>query len=262
MAIHINNKAGAVASRSAVDPASPVNDLDAGGASARVNKDVSQETSDILSVSASFQAKVKSLDQLKAQPPKEDNIAIDGELKRMGDMLARMKTLSIQAKSIPLNPGQQEQLHSEFAQLKNEIQRYSNATRQKGISIPYDPNQDNTQSANAAQIDEQEHSAWLQNLALEDQRSVETAIETLDTSIEQISQRKRSLNGIQDRLTAAFTAVASLDPRATNTTSIIQDISNAAQRSKALGRDIIQNAHDAYNAQTNQDAKTAISLLH
>lgn len=255
MAININHKAGA--SHSAKESASVPNQGPTGPASPEKSKHLNRETSDILSVSASFQAKVKSLDQLKSQPPQEENPAIDGELQRMGDMLARMKTLSVQAKTIPMNPGQQEQLSSEFAQLKQEIQRYSNATRQKGISIPYDPNQEHTAPAASTQ----ENNAWVQSLVLEDQQSVESAITTLDSTIEQLALRSSALNGIQDRLTSAFTAIASHDPRDSNPVDRIQDPAQAQKISHQLRENISEHAQESYAAQANQDAKTTLALL-
>lgn len=251
MAININSKAGA--SAPALEPQPVSRDAHRPGKDHRPNA----ETSDILAISASFQAKIKSLDLLKEQPPKEENIVIDGELKRMGDMLARMKALSVQAKSIPMNPGQKEQLSSEFSQLKNEIQRYSNATRQKGISIPYDPNQD------ALQIGQepQESSAWVQTMELENQQSVDAAIETLDHTVEQVSNRKRVLYGIQDRITAAFTALASQSSPSTGDINPIAGPSQAKRAADDIMRTLSQDPQEAYAAQTHQDPTTAKMLL-
>lgn len=253
MAININNQAGPSASRHALEPQTVSRDAAHGGKTRRPDAG----TSDILALSASFQAKVKSLDLLREQPPKEENTAIDGELKRMGDMLARMKALSVQAKSIPMNPGQKEQLSSEFYHLKNEIQRYSNATRQKGISIPYDPNQDAAQIGHEGQAT----TSWVQNIELEHQQSVDAAIESLDQTIEQVSNRKRLLYGIQDRLTAAFTALASQDTRSTGDTKAIAGPSQAQSAAAQIARTLAQNPHEAYTAQAQLQAHSANRLL-
>lgn len=261
MAININNKAGQSSIRPVAEVPATSSDVTHQSPRAGAKDEGAREASDVLSVSASFQAKVRSLDQLKTQPPEEENVAIDGELKRMGDMLARMKALSVQAKTVPLNPGQQEQLSSEFARLKNEIQRYSNATRQKGISIPHDPDQDQSQIAASVQQDPQQVSPWVQSLQLTDENSVDSAIESLDTTIEHVSHRSRAMQGIQDRLTAAFTAVASLNPRSSDPSKAISDPSQAIAQSKKLSATLLENPEAAYSAQTNQSPGTALSLL-
>lgn len=258
MAININNKTelSVAPSVTAVKPES----YEEHRSAARVEKPESADgnDSDVLSVSASFQAKIKSLDQLKEQPPKEENIVIDGELQRMSDMLARMKALSIQAKSISVSEGQKDLISHEFAQLKNEIQRYSNATRQKGVSIPYDPSQD---SNTLSETSSTSASAWVQDAVLEDQQSVDAAIDTLDSTIEQVSSRSRLLTGIQDRLSSAFIALASHSPRSSGTAPPIRDQDQALKASQQIQAEISHNPLEAYPSQTQLSAKRALQLL-
>lgn len=257
MAINSNIKASTPLPRSVVEP-NPALAHPSKPAPSQVElKKADAEDSDILAVSASFQAKIKSLDQLKQQPPKEELPAVDGELQRMGEMLARMKALSIQAKSIPLAPGQKELLSSEFAHLKSEIQRFSNATQRKGISIPYDPSKDNQPVETQAD----QPSAWVQSLQLESQEGVESAIKDVDYTIEQVSQRKSTLNAIQDRLTTAFTAVASHDPRATSDHSKVLDADQARELAQSIGHSLQANAPSAYTAQAKLHPKLALGLL-
>lgn len=257
MAINSNIKAGTPLSRNVVEPDPATAPTRTAAPSSMGLKKADAEDSDVLAVSASFQAKLKSLDQLRAQPPQEEPPAVDGELLRMGDMLARMKALSVQAKTVPLAPGQIELLNSEFDQLKSEIQRFSNATQRKGVSIPYDPSNDNS----AAQVEEDQPSPWVASLQIESQASVESAIEDVNYTARQVSQRKNTLNSIQDRLTTAFTAIASHNPRSDADQSKIQDPTQAQALAQQIGSSLRQSATSAYSAQTNQHPKVALSLL-
>lgn len=260
MAINFNHKANAIMPSCAKEP-SNASAPQQRASGATQDRKQPHDTTDILSVSASFQAKIKSLDQLKSQPPKENNSTIDGELKRMGDMLARMKVLSVQAKSIPLNPGQQEQLNSEFDQLKKEIQRFSNATAQKGFSIPYDPNQSHVDQIDSRSTPKNLENNWIQSVKIQDENSVDSAISVLDSTITNASKRNTSLNGIQDRITAAFTAIASLDPRPSNLKSSISDSEKAIEVARTVASSIKGSPQSAYFAQSNQNTTTSIHLL-
>lgn len=257
MAINNNIKTNASSVRRAPEPQLAMEHPSSAVPSPMVPKKHSSEESDLLAVSASFQAKVKSLDLLKQQPPKEELPAVDGELKRMGDMLARMKALSVQARSIPLAPGQEKVLNSEFNQLKNEIQRYANATQRKGISIPYDPNQEQIPQ----DVDEEQISPWVASLQISSPQGLDSAMQDLDSSINHLSRRKQTLGAIQDRLTTAFTAVASHNPRASDDQSAVANLAQAQDLAQQLKQELQETPSQLYKAQANQNPKVALSLI-
>jgi len=209
------------------------------------------------------------------------NVAEAG-LNQQTDILIRMRELAAQSASGTITNAERTNLQLEFVQLRNEIDRISNATEFNGISL-LDGSLDSTVAAanqiiiqfgldgtansqfnlnTEADVDDID-STFLGIAALDisTQAGATTALTTLDTALNTLSGERASLAAVQNRLTRILPGQAILVENLTAAESQIRDADIAEEVALLARNQILVEAATAMVAQANLLPEQVLKLL-
>lgn len=201
----------------------------------------------------------------------------EGALNEVHAMLQRMRELAVQAANDTNQAEDRKAMKDEIDQLKGEIERIGANTEFNKIKMfagsagTNDPVKVVIQNgANENQMFEIQFDklmtvsgvSSLQTIAVDNQGNANTAISTLDTAINKVSDIRSKLGAYQNRLEKA---IANLDNTAENLTaaqSRIADTDMALEMSEFTKLNIMQQAGTAMLAQANQQPQMLLKLLN
>jgi len=207
------------------------------------------------------------------------NVAEAG-LNAQSDILIRMRELAAQSASGTITDPERANLQLEFAQLRNEIDRISNATEFNGqslldgsldsgagtpivISFGLDATANSQINLNnEADVDDVD-STFL-GIAASDistQAGAATALTTLDTALDTLTGERASLAAVQNRLTRILPGQAILVENLTAAESQIRDADIAEEVALLARNQILVEAATAMVAQANILPEQVLKLL-
>jgi flagellin len=207
------------------------------------------------------------------------NVAEAG-LNAQSDILIRMRELAAQSASGTITDPERANLQLEFVQLRNEIDRISNATEFNGqslldgsldsgagtpivISFGLD-NTANSQLNLNTEADVDDVDSTFLGIAASDistQAGATTALTTLDTALDTLSGERASLAAVQNRLTRILPSQAILVENLTAAESQIRDADIAEEVALLARNQILVEAATAMVAQANILPELVLKLL-
>jgi flagellin len=207
------------------------------------------------------------------------NVAEAG-LNAQSDILIRMRELAAQSASGTISDPERANLQLEFAQLRNEIDRISNATEFNGqslldgsldsgagtpvvISFGLDATANSQINLNTeADVDDVD-STFLGIAAsdISNQAGAATALTTLDTALDTLTGERASLAAVQNRLTRILPGQAILVENLTAAESQIRDADIAEEVALLARNQILVEAATAMVAQANILPEQVLKLL-
>jgi len=207
------------------------------------------------------------------------NVAEAG-LNAQSDILIRMRELAAQSASGTITDPERANLQLEFVQLRNEIDRISNATEFNGqslldgsldsaagtpiiISFGLDATANSQLNLNTqADVDDVD-STFLGIAALDiyTQAGATTALTTLDTALDTLSGERASLAAVQNRLTRILPSQSILVEDLTSAESQIRDADIAEEVSLLARNQILVESATAMAAQANILPEQVLKLL-
>jgi len=207
------------------------------------------------------------------------NVAEAG-LNAQSDILIRMRELAAQSASGTITDPERANLQLEFVQLRNEIDRISNATEFNGqslldgsldsaagtpiiISFGLDATTNSQLNLNTqADVDDVD-STFLGIAALDisTQAGATTALTTLDTALDTLSGERASLAAVQNRLTRILPSQSILVEDLTSAESQIRDADIAEEVSLLARNQILVESATAMAAQANILPEQVLKLL-
>jgi flagellin len=227
-----------------------------------------------LAISEDFKAKVSSLDQ--AIRNANDGVSViqtaEGSMKRVGDMLNRMRELAVQSATGTNTSAQRSYLNNEFRELVSEIDRIANTTEfnsqlllngaQAGgmsFQVGADTVTGNELTLSIATTNASALSIGGSSITTDS--LAKTTISKLDSAISQLSSRRSTIGAMQNRLQVT---ISNLDNYRTNLSaanSRIVDIDVANETANLTKQQILVQAGTSMLAQANSSPQMALSLI-
>lgn len=229
-----------------------------------------------LSISEKMRNQIRGLN--KASDNAQDGISLvqtaEGALNEVHSMLQRMSELAVQAANGTNATTDRTALNDEVQQLKTEIQRVGSTTQfnkmnildggfsagtKKALQVGANANQ--TISIAISALKSVVGSSLIGTLKIDTATNAQSAITTVQSSIEKLSTLRSKLGAVQNRLEHT---VANLDNISENTQSAesrIRDTDMAEEMVQYSKNNILQQAGQSMLAQANQANQGVLSLL-
>lgn len=229
-----------------------------------------------LSISEKMRNQIRGLN--KASDNAQDGISLvqtaEGALNEVHSMLQRMSELAVQAANGTNATTDRTALNDEVQQLKTEIQRVGSTTQfnkmnildggfsagtKKALQVGANANQ--TISIAISALKSVVGSSLKDALKIDTATNAQSAITTVQSSIEKLSTLRSKLGAVQNRLEHT---VANLDNISENTQSAesrIRDTDMAEEMVQYSKNNILQQAGQSMLAQANQANQGVLSLL-
>ena len=229
-----------------------------------------------LSISEKMRNQIRGLN--KASDNAQDGISLvqtaEGALNEVHSMLQRMSELAVQAANGTNATTDRTALNDEVQQLKTEIQRVGSTTQfnkmnildggfsagtKKALQVGANANQ--TISIAISALKSVVGSSLIDALKIGTATNAQSAITTVQSSIEKLSTLRSKLGAVQNRLEHT---VANLDNISENTQSAesrIRDTDMAEEMGQYSKNNILQQAGQSMLAQANQANQGVLSLL-
>ncbi|MFG1494030.1 flagellin [Halobacteriovorax sp. ZH4_bin.1] len=239
----------------------------------RINKSADDAAG--LAIAKNMEAQVKGLRQ--ASRNANDGISMvqtaEGAMNETGNILVRLRELSVQAASDTIGDTERGFLDKEYQQLTKEVDRIAESTKFGSISllngsgsemdiqvgtfagedgqIQYDPSQTNATTS----------ALNISGLSVASKDDARSSMENVDEAISSLSEQRANLGAVQSRLQSS---VNNLEIQATNldaSRSVIEDADVAYESSQLASSNIAKQAGIASLAQANNINSSALRLV-
>jgi len=227
-----------------------------------------------LAISERFRAQIRSTQQ--AVRNAQDGISMtqtgEGALNEVSSILIRMRELSMQAANGTVSTPDRQTLQQEFSDLVNEIDRIARSTTFNGVNlldgtgstITFQVGINTTPGIDTIQLstsDTLSSTLGLANLDISSSVAISTALDAVDSAINNVSQIRGSFGAVQNRLVST---VENLRIQAENLSSAetrIRDVDVAEETAALTRNSILQQAAVSILSQANVQPQTALQLL-
>ncbi|MFZ9519486.1 MAG: flagellin [Silvanigrellaceae bacterium] len=234
-----------------------------------------------LAISENLRAKVRGLNQAKRNA--NDGVSLvqvaESGLSEMGNIMVRMRELTLQAGSDTVGEREKSYIQKEFDQLSQEIDRISDTTEFNGLQLlrPNDKpdgikvqvGYNGTESDqltlkfgdSADGINAETLGVRDTNLVSSDRETVAKNLEAIDKGLETIASSRAVLGSLQSRLGAAINNISQGTETMAAASSRIRDVDFAEETARLTQNRILSQAGLAVLSQANTRPEMALSLL-
>lgn len=229
-----------------------------------------------LSIGEHNRASVRSLTQAARNLADGQSLVTtaEGALSQIGEIIVRLRELSIQAASDTIGDSERGMVEKEVVQLKDEIGRIGRDTQFNGVHLldgsahrlEIQADDLNDERSSRIGIDPKEFAATLESLGLEDislasKAAAGESMAALDRARVQVMDARTSLGAVQHELESHRDNVMNYKLSVTNTLSHIKDTDIAEESTELMKHNLITNANAAMLTQANQVPSVALKLL-
>ncbi len=229
-----------------------------------------------LAISEKLKANIRSMKQ--ASRNANDSVSLiqvaEGSMNEIGNILIRLRELSIQSASDTVGAPERLFLDKEVQQLKQEVDRIANSTEFNGTKL-LNGTSDNLDLQigvnNNAELDRfvydtKDKKSTLDALGLAsvstaDKVSSQDNLSKLDVAINKLNENRSSLGALQNRLGSAINNLATYTENLSAANSRIRDTDMAEETSEMTKYNILTQANVSVLAQANSNAQSALKLL-
>jgi len=229
-----------------------------------------------LAISEKLKAQVRSLRQ--ATRNSNDGISMiqtaEGGLNEIGNILIRLRELSVQAASDTVGDKERSFTDMEFQNLKDEISRISQVTEFNNIKLlngegePLDIQVgiNNNEFEDRLLYDVRSTNTTVENLNMADltvnsKESARQGLDSIDMAIHQVSGSRANLGALQNRLQSTINNLRVADENLSAANSRIRDVDVATESSELVKQQILQQSGVAVLSQANATPQTALKLI-
>lgn len=230
-----------------------------------------------LSISENLKSNMRGLKQ--ANRNAQDGISLlqigEGALSEVGNILVRMRELSMQAASDTVGDRERNMVAQEYNQLINEINRIAQVTEFNGTpllngsgnDIHFQINTKNSESGDrivfdTSKSDIRAEALGVQFTGVNDKYSAQDSLAVIDNAIQQVASVRADFGSIQSRLNATVENINTGLENLATTNSRIRDADIAEESSDMAKKNIMLQAGTSVLAQANQQPGLALSLLN
>ena len=230
-----------------------------------------------LSISENLHAQIRSLRQ--AERNTNDGVSLvqvaEGGLAETGNILTRLRELSLQASSDTIGDRERGFIDKEYQSLKSEVDRISNVTNFNGTPLlnGQAPKENleiqvgsRNNEADRIQFKVSDYNISTSTLGIGDieAKSIESAresIDKLDEAIATVSGARAGLGAMQNKLASTVNTIGIEKENLTEARSRIADTDIAEETSQMAQKQILQHAGASVLSQANSAAQLALKLL-
>ncbi|WP_372654843.1 flagellin [Halobacteriovorax sp.] len=229
-----------------------------------------------LAISEKMKAQIKSTNQ--AERNANDGISMiqtaEGGLSEIGNILTRMRELSIQSASDTVGDSERKFTDLEYQNLKQEMERISQVTEFNGkkllngagdkydfqIGINNDEFQDRI-SFDTQTLNSSISNMGVDGLSVSSKEDAQVGLESLDSAIQMVSGQRAELGAKQNRLSSTINNLQVTSENLNAANSRIRDTDFAAETAKNTKLNILTNAGTSVLAQSNSQGQAALKLI-
>jgi len=229
-----------------------------------------------LAISEKLKANIRSMKQ--ATRNANDGISLvqtaEGAMNEVGNILIRLRELSIQAASDTIGNTERGFVDKEIQGLKSEIDRISNSTEFNGTKLlngtgePLDiqVGLNNDAELDRFVFDSPNRATTLSALGLEEisttsKEASQANLQKLDDAIVKLSENRSGLGALQNRLMSTINNMNIYRENLEGANSRIRDTDMAAETSELVKQNILTQANLSVLGQANQNPQAALKLL-
>ena len=230
-----------------------------------------------LSISENLKSQIRSLKQ--AERNANDGISFvqvaEGGLSEVGNILTRLRELSIQASSDTIGDRERGFIDKEYQSLKNEVDRIANVTNFNGtpllngksgktnleFQVGSRNNEADRISFAVADYDVRTEQLGIAAISSASIDSSRESIDKLDEAISKISGARAGLGAIQNKLQSTTNTLGIATENLSTARSRIADADLAEETTSLSQKQILQQAGVAVLAQANSSPQLALKLL-
>lgn len=229
-----------------------------------------------LAISEKLRAQIKSTNQ--AERNANDGVSMiqtaEGGLGEIGNILVRMRELSVQSASDTVGDTERKFTDLEYQNLKQEIERISQVTEFNGkkllngegdkydfqIGINNDEFQDRI-SFDTDLLNSSISNLNVDSLGVTNKDDAQTGLKSLDNAIEMVSGQRAELGAKQNRLSSTVNNLQITSENLSSANSRIRDTDFASETAKNTKLNILTNAGTSVLAQSNSQGQAALKLI-
>jgi flagellin len=230
-----------------------------------------------LSISENLKAQIRSLKQ--AERNANDGISFvqvaEGGLSEVGNILTRLRELSIQASSDTIGDRERGFIDKEYQSLKQEVDRIANSTNFNGTPLLNGKNaKDNLQiqvgarnneadriNFNVSEYDIRTDKIGISSISANSIDDARDSIDKIDEAIAQVTGSRAGLGAMQSKLQSTVNTVGIAKENLASARSRIADTDIAEEATALAQKQILQQAGTAVLAQANAAPQLALKLL-
>jgi flagellin len=230
-----------------------------------------------LSISENLHAQIRSLKQ--AERNAQDGISLvqvaEGGMSEIGNILVRLRELSIQAASDTIGDRERGFIDKEYQSLKAEVDRIANVTNFNGTPLLNGEAQKSNlefqvgarnSEADRINFDVGEYAVTSSALGISGVRaesidSARDSIESLDEAIARVTGARAGLGAMQNKLQSTTNTIAISKENLSQARSRIADTDIAEEMTNLTQKNILQSAGVSVLAQANSAPQQALKLL-
>ena len=230
-----------------------------------------------LSIAENLNAQIRSMKQ--AERNANDGISFvqvaEGGLSEVGNILTRLRELSIQASSDTIGDRERGFIDKEYQSLKQEVDRIANVTNFNGTSLlngqaPKDTLEFQVGSRNnpadriqfaIGDYDVRTNKIGISGISAASIDSARDSIDKLDEAIASISGARAGLGAMQNKLQSTTNTISIATDNLSEARSRITDTDVAVETTALAQHQILQQAGVAVLAQANSAPQLALKLL-
>lgn len=226
-----------------------------------------------LAISEKMRSQIRGLDQ--AGRNVQDGISLiqtaEGAMEEVGNILHRMRELTVQAGNDTNDDAEREKIAGELAQLTSEIDRIAESTQFNGkdltatktdVILQVGANKDQTltvtiESMKVADLGLDD----VADIDITDSTKANETLEKIDTAIGNVTTARAALGATQNRLEYTQNNLTSSSENLTAAESRIRDVDVAKEMVNLSKLNILSQASQAMVAQANQQPQGVLQLL-
>lgn len=229
-----------------------------------------------LAISEKLRASIRSIKQSTRNA--SDGISMvqvaEGAFNEIGNMLIRMRELSIQAASDTIGSDERSYIDMEVQHLKSEIDRISKVTEFNGMKLINGDTGDlevqvgikNNPEEDRLKFEGTKYTATLAGLGIEgvntlDKESAQNNLEAVDVAINSLNRTRSELGALQNRLFSTINNQNIYRENMEGANSRIRDTDMAEETSELVKSNILTQATISVLGQANTNAQAALNLL-
>jgi len=229
-----------------------------------------------LAISENLRAQIRGMRQAKRNA--QDGISLiqvsEGGLNEIGNILIRMRELSIQAASDTIGETERSFTDREFQSLKQEIDRIANITNFNGtpllngkagimefqVGVQNNPLLDRI-SYNGERSDSTVESLKISGESIATKPGAQMTLSVLDEALLRVNSIRADLGAIQNRMQSTISNLSISDENLSAANSRIRDADMAEEASELTKQNILLQAGISVLGQANSSNQSALKLL-
>jgi flagellin len=229
-----------------------------------------------LAISDKMNASIRSLRQ--ASRNANDGISMiqtaEGAMNEVGNMLVRMRELSIQGASDTVGASERGFIDKEVQALKSEVDRIAQSTEYNGSKVlngeggvlDFQIGMHNKDSEDRFQYDTRNTDVRIERLGLAavattSKESSQNNLGALDEAIRTLNENRSGLGALQNRMFSTINNLQIYDENLSAAKSRIRDVDMASETSEQTRQNILTQASTSVLAQANNNSQLALKLL-